>query len=77
MSKSPLCTIMFVYVVGFLPPAAAANPTFECTVTSVHAVAEDGSVVTDTEHLKKQIGSRFSVDKKSGAIRGSYFLDNT
>ena len=54
----------------------AGVDSFECTVTSVHAVAEDGEIVSDTEHLKKQIGSTFSVERNSGVIRGGYFINN-
>lgn len=54
----------------------AGVDSFECTVTSVHAISEDGEIVTDTEHLKSQIGSTFSVERSSGAIRGGYFINN-
>ena len=50
--------------------------SFECTVTSVHGVSEDGNIVTHTDHLRKQIGSTFSVERKSGEIRGGYFINN-
>lgn len=54
----------------------AGVDSFECTVTSVHAVSEDGKIVSDTEHLKSQIGSTFSVERSSGEIRGGYFINN-
>ncbi len=50
--------------------------SFECTVTTVHSVSQEGKIVTDTEQLKKQIGSTFSVERNSGAIRGGYFINN-
>ena len=65
-------------IVLFLIPTLnfAGVYSFECTVTSVHAVSENGEIVTDTEHLKNQIGSTFSVERKSGEIRGGYFINN-
>lgn len=54
----------------------AGTNTFECTVTSVHAVSENGKIVRDTDHLKKQIGSTFTVARSTGAIRGGYFINN-
>jgi len=54
----------------------AGLDTFECTVTSVHSVSQKGKIVSDTEHLKKQIGSTFSVDRSKGTIRGGYFINN-
>lgn len=54
----------------------AGVDSFECTVTSVHCVSEKGEIVSDTEHLKKQIGSKFSVVRSSGAIRGSHYISN-
>ncbi len=64
-------------VLSLLPSLSFAGvDSFECTVTSVHAVSEDGELVTETGHLKKQIGSTFSVERKSGEIRGGYFINN-
>lgn len=76
MKKFPLCTIVWAASVASTSLEAVTTPTFECTVTSVHAIAEDGRVVNDTEHLKKQLGSRFSVEKSTGAMRGGEFIDN-
>ena len=56
--------------------AYSSVASFECTVTSVHAVSQEGKIVTDTDHLKKQIGSTFSVERNSGEIRGGYFINN-
>ena len=50
--------------------------TFECTVTVVHSVSQEGEIVRDTEHLKNQEGSTFSVERSSGAIRGGNFINN-
>ena len=57
-------------------PNFAGVDSFECTVTTVHSVSQAGKIVTDTEHLIKQIGSTFSVERNSGAIRGGYFINN-
>ena len=76
MNHSILASIVTAIALALPFSTLAANTHFDCTVTSMHAIAEDGSVVTETEHLKKQIGSRFLVEKKSGAIRGGYFINN-
>jgi hypothetical protein len=55
---------------------SAGEISFDCTVTSAHAIAESGEVIADTPHLKSQVGARFTVDRKSGAIRGNYFINN-
>jgi len=72
--------MQFKYLAVFLllsPYISIAGvDSFECTVTSVHAVAQDGKIVNDTEFLKKQIGSTFSVERSSGEIRGGYFINN-
>ena len=70
--KTGITTILFL-----IPCLSFAGiDTFECKVTSVHAVSEDGEIINDTEHLKEQIGSTFSVERKSGKIRGGYFINN-
>lgn len=64
-------------VVTLIPFASLARvDTFECVVTSVHAVSAIGELVTETDHLKKQAGSTFSVERATGAIRGGYFINN-
>ena len=62
----------------FLAPSLgfAGVDSFECTVTAVHAVSQEGEIVNDTDNLKKQIGSTFSVERKSGVIRGGYFINS-
>ena len=54
----------------------AGVDSFECTVTTVHSVSQKGEIISDTEHLQKQIGSTFSVQRDSGEIRGGYFINN-
>ena len=72
MKYKLLATVIF-----FVPCLSIAGAeSFECTVTSVHAVSQEGSIIHDAEHLKKQIGSTFSVERSSGAIRGGYFINN-
>ncbi len=69
--------LVLVVMLGITPSLALAGlDTFECTVTSVHVVSQKGKIVSDTEHLKKQIGSTFSVDRSNGDIRGGYFINN-
>lgn len=69
-----LCAAAFAMVVSSLTWAGA--DTFECKVTSVHVVSKQGEIVMDTDHLKKQIGSTFSVERRTGEIRGGYFINN-
>ena len=66
----------FLALIILSTDVAAGSARFDCTVTSVHAISEQGEVVTDTDHLKKQVGSKFSVDRRTGAIRGGYFINN-
>ena len=68
----------YIATVFLLSPClgSAGTNTFECTVTSVHAVSENGEIVRNTDHLKKQIGSTFSVERSTGEIRGGYFINN-
>ena len=69
--------LVLVVMLEITPSLALAGlDTFECTVTSVHSVSQKGKIVSDTEHLKKQIGSTFSVDRSKGTIRGGYFINN-
>ena len=56
--------------------AIADTQRFECVVTYVHFVVADGTIVDDPDYLKNQIGSTFYVERKSGAIRGGYFITN-
>lgn len=65
----------FLALIILSTDVAAGPARFDCTVTSVHAISEQGEVVTDTDHLKKQVGSKFSVDRRTGAIRGGYFIN--
>lgn len=69
-------TVFTIVLLLFPCLSFAGVDSFECTVTSVNTVSEDGEIVTDTEDLKKQIGSTFSVERKSGEIRGGYFINN-
>jgi hypothetical protein len=49
---------------------------FECITTAVHDISEAGEIVTDTAHLRSQVGSKFRVLKTSGDIQGGYFINN-
>ena len=70
----------FKFILLFLlhiPSSSFAGvDSFECTVTATHAVSQEGEIISDTEHLKKQIGSTLSVERSNGAIRGGYFINN-
>lgn len=69
--------IIVAVILSLIPCLGVAGAdSFECTVTSVRAVSEDGVIVNDTEHLKSQISSTFSVERKGGEIRGGYFINN-
>lgn len=70
--------IKYLAVFSLLFPhlSLASVDSFECTVTTVHSVSQKGEIINDTEHLQKQIGSTFSVQRDSGEIRGGYFINN-
>jgi hypothetical protein len=76
MRQSLLMLFLFAFPVG----AFAGVDSFECKVSVAYVVdPENGTLVTDTTHLKEQIGATFSVNRKSGEIRpirGSIFLTN-
>lgn len=65
-----------ILLLAFSGTAFAGNSTFECHVISVHVISNNGNIIQDTEHLKKQIGSTFSVERSTGEIRGGYFINN-
>lgn len=48
-----------------------------CRVASIIEVASDGTLAPLGKGLRQQIGSTFEVDPKKGAIRGSYFVNNS
>ena len=73
MNKKVLITLSLLSIYS---APALSNNFFQCTVTSVQAVADDGKIVSDTTHLKSQIGSKFTVNKRNGEIRGGYFINN-
>ena len=76
MEKAVKLKIVFIGALLFPLLSSAGIDTFECTVTSVQAISESGEVISDTDHLKNQVGSTFSVDRSSGEIRGGYFINN-
>lgn len=63
-----------LYFLFTLP--SKAQDVFKCEVTAMQAVGDRGEVVDNLEHFKKQVGSRFTVDKATGAIKGGYFINN-
>lgn len=54
----------------------AGSETFECKVSALYELSSEGLFISDAPYQKKQVGSTFSVDRKTGAIRGGYFLNN-
>lgn len=54
----------------------AAPDAFDCKVLSLSELSVEGTFETGAKYQKEQIGSTFSVDRKTGAIRGGYFLNN-
>lgn len=50
--------VLFCTVFSITAFTALAGPTyFFCTVKLVHVIAENGEMLTDTKHLRGQIGS--------------------
>jgi hypothetical protein len=70
------CAIGSLLCIGPWGSVMADSPFFECITTAVHDISEAGEIVTDTAHLKSQVGSKFRVHKTSGAIQGGYFINN-
>lgn len=66
--------VLFLFFVGGV--CLADETQFECTVTLVHAISENGEMVTETEHLVSQRGTTFKVDRATGAVSGDYFLNS-
>jgi tricorn protease-like protein len=71
-------TIVFAFMLVALTTSVAnAIPeTFECRVLTLGELSPDGVFIVDAPYQKEQIGSTFSVDRKSGEMRGGYFLNN-
>lgn len=67
---------IFLFLLALSSLTFGGETEFECTVTLVHAVSQQGEMVTDTDHLLSQRGSKFSVDRASGKVTGSNFLDS-
>ena len=71
-----MCKYTIILLLTLSGSVFADTGRFECVVTYLHTVVSDGTIVDDTDYLKNQIGSTFYVDRKSGAIRGGYFISN-
>jgi hypothetical protein len=72
----PLRSVLAALVLFGTTLSTAAQESFSCEVTAVQAVGDKGEVVSHTDHLRNQVGTKFSVHKKTGAIRGGYFITN-
>ena len=69
--------LAILMVLLLLPKLSVAGTgSFDCKVVSVHSVTAEGTLLTEAEHLKGQIGSTFSVERSSGEIRGGQFINN-
>jgi len=70
----------FTFTLAFLavfPIASLAGPdVFDCKVLSLSELSKGGTFEIGAKYQKEQIGSTFSVERKTGAIRGGYFLNN-
>ena len=71
-----MCKYIIILLLTFSGSVFADTDRFECVVTYLYTVVSDGTIVDDTDYLKNQIGSTFYVDRKSGVIRGGYFISN-
>ena len=83
--RAILVLFWILFPISILTPfaALAGQIYFDCTVKLVHVIAENGEMITNTKHLRSQIGSTFTVDRNTGVVRGtnppsgSGYLDNS
>lgn len=69
-------TFTLVFLAAFPVASQAVADVFDCKVMSLNELSKDGTFETGAKYQKEQIGSTFSVERKTGAIRGGYFLNN-
>lgn len=69
-------TLTWVLLAAFPVVSQAGPDVFNCKVLSLSELSKKGTFETGAEYQKEQIGSTFSVERKTGAIRGGYFLNN-
>jgi len=70
--------LLSMILFAFIPTPCIAFPdAFDCKVLSLNELSHNGSFVTNAKYQTEQIGSTFSVDRKSGEIRGGHFLNNS
>lgn len=68
---------LFLVLVALCHSTVQAMPdVFECKVLSLSELTKKGTFETGAPYQKEQIGSTFSVDRATGAMRGGYFLNN-
>ena len=64
-------------VAAFFPTLAYAGiDTFECKVTLFHEISKEGEIITNNKWSEEQVGYTFTVERKTGEIRGGYFINN-
>lgn len=68
--------LALIFFAAFPAVSAAMQVTFDCKVSSLSELSSTGMLETGARYQKEQVGSTFSVDRKTGAIRGGYFLNN-
>lgn len=67
------CPLILTMLPGL---SLADSETFECKITDAFAVSPQGEVVRNTSFLRGQVGTTFSVERLTGAIRGSKVVSN-
>ena len=69
-------TLTWVLLAAFPIVSQAGPDEFDCKVLSLSELSKGGTFETGVKYQKEQIGSTFSVERKTGAIRGGFFLHN-
>ena len=68
--------LMLVFLAVFPIVSRAGPDVFDCKVLSLNELTKEGTFSTGAKYQKEQIGSTFSVDRKSGKIEGFHFINN-
>ena len=68
--------LTLVFLTAFPVVSRAGPDVFDCKVLSLSELSKKGTFETGTKYQKEQIGSTFSVDRKSGKIEGYHFINN-
>lgn len=73
MNRLMLTWILFA---AFPVASQAGVDVFHCKVLSLSEVSKEGTFVSGEKYQIEQIGATFSVERKTGEIRGNYFINN-